>query len=568
MCFTFAGRIQTRLIALTGSLILACIFTAVSRDRTYLTMFALMATLAVALDIGVYSWLIGYQARWLTFVLGGFEFALLALMASQVADLGRMAAFYAPAWLLGWLTMEAALPLAWPRWAEDGGELHPIGRLPDQRTCLPDAVSERRRVFITAAAVLAISGLPWIAGALFAPQSHRFTGVLLWPEAHLPAIGQLLTAIRGETLLAADIHTGRGFLDEALWLTATLAWLVGIRRRAGPDQSLPWPIAALAAPLILPAPLIALLAVAVWLTPLLPWRWLAQSAMPKLALVALAIGIAAKALSGALPVYQALLMGVVVAWLSGVGEQTKRARGVLWLAAIAVSPLTLPASSVALLSVTAWPFVPPAWHWFVRSIVPAIALSVLLVWDAARAGTIDAMLLYQALWAGASFAWLIAVVVRARSERSVYWVAASAIVPMLLPLPIVALLAVTIWAVPALPQIRLARSLASALAAIALIVWGLAWSHAGAAHATASAPAYLDLNRWELAGWLRRSSTVGPVTPMRNEADRLAVTLGGRAIEPERDAARFWIAVEQFCDAPDVRFRQGRLCLIETGAQS
>ena len=31
--------------------------------------------------------------------------------------------FYVMAWLGAWLTTQALLPLAWPRWAEDGGEL-------------------------------------------------------------------------------------------------------------------------------------------------------------------------------------------------------------------------------------------------------------------------------------------------------------------------------------------------------------------------------------------------------------------------------------------------------------
>jgi hypothetical protein len=144
MCFTFAGRIQTRLISLVGPLLLMGAAAAVRGDAGPLRMVALMAATGLALDAGIYRWLIGYQPRWLTILLGALEFVLLfGLMHELVwrpyllmppdyylaperawrADAGAALELYVPAWLLAWLTTHALLPWAAPRWAEDGGEL-------------------------------------------------------------------------------------------------------------------------------------------------------------------------------------------------------------------------------------------------------------------------------------------------------------------------------------------------------------------------------------------------------------------------------------------------------------
>lgn len=144
MCFTLAGRIQTRLLSLVGPLLLLGGVALAQRDAGPLRMFALMALMALALDAGLYRWLIGYQPRWLTIALGAAEFVLLiGLMHGMEwrpflrtpldfyvypelawrADVRAALALYAPAWALAWLTTNALLPWLSPRWAEDGGEL-------------------------------------------------------------------------------------------------------------------------------------------------------------------------------------------------------------------------------------------------------------------------------------------------------------------------------------------------------------------------------------------------------------------------------------------------------------
>lgn len=144
MCFTTAGRLQTRLLSLAGPLLLLAAVSLAAQDLGPLRMWGLMLALALALDIGVYRWLIDYQPRWLTVALGAAEFLLLfGIMHGLVwrpylrtppdfymvpdaafrADALAALALYLPSWLLAWLTSHALLPWLFPRWAEDNGEL-------------------------------------------------------------------------------------------------------------------------------------------------------------------------------------------------------------------------------------------------------------------------------------------------------------------------------------------------------------------------------------------------------------------------------------------------------------
>lgn len=564
MCFTFAGRLQTRLIALIGPLFLACAFVAASGDRVYFTMFSLMAVLALALDAGVYHWLIDYQPRWLTIALGAVELGLLVMIAPQLADLGRMAGFYVPAWLSSWLTLEVVLPLAWPRWMEDGGELRPVNRrlAPGDRPL--ESISVRRKIFATSTATLLIGGLPWIAGAALTPPGHHFTGVVWWPEAHLPALGQVLSAVRGAALITPGVPLGSSLLHDALWLLTTLMWLFGVRRRVGPNEGLPWPAAALLVPLFLPISFVALVALAIWLLPSLPWRWLLESAAPKLMLALLVIGAGVKLWTGELMPYHALLILVVFVWLFVFVPRSGAAQPIAGLVTLAVSPLVLPAPFVALLALAVWPFLRWTWHWLPRSVIPALALAIFLVWNAAQVGALDALSLYHLLWIGVSFAWLIGVRT-ALETPTPYGLIAAALVPLTLPMPIIALLAAAVWTWRARPRLQLVRALAPGLALIALIVWGVVWAQVGAMQQATSAPAYLAADRWAMAQWLREDAAPGSITPIYGEVDDVTLSLGGREIEPDLSLSRFWLASGAHCIAGVVRFQQGGVCLVESG---
>ena len=566
MCFTFAGRLQTRLMALIGPLLLAGVYTAVSRDPVYLTMFSLMAVLGVALDVGAYNWLIGYQPRWLTFALGAVEFGLLVFVGQGFIDLGRMAGFFFPAWVVSWLTLEVALPLAWPRWSEDGGELRLRGEQPAPDARVPDAVFERRRLFAASAAVLMIGGLPWIAGSRFAPEGYHFTGVLTWPDAHLAAFSQVLSAMRGSAIVPFDAHLSRTLAEDALWFTASLAWLFGVRKRVGPESPLPWPKAAVLAPLLMPAPFVAVLAGAIWLLPAMPWRRLFRPFALKLAAALIALALAWKIVSGALPLYHGLLIAAVLMWLTGARMRAQTVLPVAWWAILLVSPLALPEASIALLTLTVWTFLPVSQHWLVRSVVPSLALAVYFVWSAVRVGAIDAVAIVQICWIVASFAWLMGVAVLTRESTSLRGIVAASLAPLILPFPFIVLLAIGVWLVRTPLRLPFMRQAVQALSLLALITWGQTWAQFGAMRQTASPPAYLDADHWAVSRWLWEATDSGAVTPILTEADRLAALLSGRQIAPDTAQARFWLATGDECKSADVRLQQGAACLIEPAA--
>src|SRR4051812_22979014 len=125
MCFTFAGRLQTRLAALLGPLLVTLCVTIWTTQNEYWTLFGLMAGAGLLLDMAVYGWVIGFQPRWLSVLLAAGEFRVI----KQIVELPypwslglhtrQALTIYVVGWLLSWLILQALLPLLWPRWAED-----------------------------------------------------------------------------------------------------------------------------------------------------------------------------------------------------------------------------------------------------------------------------------------------------------------------------------------------------------------------------------------------------------------------------------------------------------------
>ena len=129
MCFTFLGRVETRLLSLVLPLCITAPFALLGGSSEYWSLFGVMVLVALALDLGIYIWWIDYQPRWLTLALGAFEFlairqAIAWFPAVNVRlSLEQALTYYIVAWLAGWITTQALLPGLWPRWAEDGGEI-------------------------------------------------------------------------------------------------------------------------------------------------------------------------------------------------------------------------------------------------------------------------------------------------------------------------------------------------------------------------------------------------------------------------------------------------------------
>ena len=129
MCFTFLGRVETRLLSFILPLYVTAAFALLQGNSDYWTLFGVMVVVVLALDVGVYIWWIDYQPRWLTLALGTFEFLAIRQAIAWFPDvnvrlsLEQALSYYVVAWLGSWISTQALLPSLWPRWAEDGGEI-------------------------------------------------------------------------------------------------------------------------------------------------------------------------------------------------------------------------------------------------------------------------------------------------------------------------------------------------------------------------------------------------------------------------------------------------------------
>ncbi len=133
MCFSVAGRLQTRLASLTFAALITIFLTWHTSDPRYYTMLIVMVLLGLDLDLYVYPRLLGYQARWQTYLLGFIEF-LLTLGIVRALDgtlpLGVIIWFYVVSWLGGQVVVNVVLPVLDPCWVEHGGELYRLSPHP------------------------------------------------------------------------------------------------------------------------------------------------------------------------------------------------------------------------------------------------------------------------------------------------------------------------------------------------------------------------------------------------------------------------------------------------------
>ena len=125
MCPTPIGRVHTRVAILVIPAILGTILSLVTGEAGWVVIIGVYLLLGVALDAGVYSWLIRYQPPWMTGVLGLAELGLLFVLAN-VLDLGLSAAeaiiWYVFVWCIAIATKIAILPLVSLTYLESSGE--------------------------------------------------------------------------------------------------------------------------------------------------------------------------------------------------------------------------------------------------------------------------------------------------------------------------------------------------------------------------------------------------------------------------------------------------------------
>ena len=114
MCPTPIGRIHTRVATLVIPAILATIISLITGEAGWIVLIGVYLLMGVALDAGIYSWLIRYQPPWMTGVLGLAELGLLFVLAN-VLELGLSAAeaiiFYVVVWCIAIATKIVILPI-------------------------------------------------------------------------------------------------------------------------------------------------------------------------------------------------------------------------------------------------------------------------------------------------------------------------------------------------------------------------------------------------------------------------------------------------------------------------
>lgn len=125
MCPTPLGRIHTRVATIVLPALLGLIVSLITGNLDWLVLIGVFLLLGVALDAGLYSWLLRYQPPWMTGVLAFGEFALLLLLALvlglDIPVLGAIV-FYWAAWLLAIGSKIALLPIASLTYLESAGE--------------------------------------------------------------------------------------------------------------------------------------------------------------------------------------------------------------------------------------------------------------------------------------------------------------------------------------------------------------------------------------------------------------------------------------------------------------
>jgi len=114
MCPTPVGRIHTRVASLVLPALLGVVLSLVTGREDWIVLIGIYLLLGVALDAGLYSWLLRYQPPWMTFVLALGELGLLYVLA-RVLKLNLSSAeaivFYWVSWLLAVFTKVVLLPI-------------------------------------------------------------------------------------------------------------------------------------------------------------------------------------------------------------------------------------------------------------------------------------------------------------------------------------------------------------------------------------------------------------------------------------------------------------------------
>ncbi len=163
MCPTPIGRIETRVATLLGPALLAAALSLATGRPDWIVLIGVYLLLGVALDAGLYSWLLKYQPPWMTGVLALGEFGLLYVLAN-VLRLGLSPAeaigLYWISWALATATRIAVLPIVSLTYIESAGEFRRTEwSVPPSQASLPVLASAAEAQAGPGALVQAASGV-------------------------------------------------------------------------------------------------------------------------------------------------------------------------------------------------------------------------------------------------------------------------------------------------------------------------------------------------------------------------------------------------------------------------
>lgn len=130
MSYSLRGRLDSRLAAAVGPVLIAGVLAALLRSWWPLQLAALMLAVGLVLDVLVYHRLIDYQPGWLAVPLGLLELAAVMLSARALdvaVPLGAAVALFGAGWVLAQVLGHAALPRWCLTYGDDGGELGRAG---------------------------------------------------------------------------------------------------------------------------------------------------------------------------------------------------------------------------------------------------------------------------------------------------------------------------------------------------------------------------------------------------------------------------------------------------------
>jgi len=141
MCPTPLGRVHTRVATIFLPALLGLILSLVTGRPDWIVLIGVFLLLGVALDAGLYSWLLKYQPPWMTFVLALAEFGLLYVLANVLElNLSPLEAIvlYWVSWALAISSKVALLPIFSLTYLESAGEFRRVQwSIPAAQAALP-----------------------------------------------------------------------------------------------------------------------------------------------------------------------------------------------------------------------------------------------------------------------------------------------------------------------------------------------------------------------------------------------------------------------------------------------